>query len=1132
MAVKVSGVSLKVEGAASFKAELDKANAALRKNKAEMDKLDATYGKGSTDKEYLTQKQEQLTARLEAQKQRTEALRQAREAYATQADATAEGMEKLDLSILKSETQEAAYQRQLTQVTDALREQDEASQEAKQGQEQLGKSAKQAAQEAEAAAQRWEENAKKVSAAGKKLTTAVTMPIVGVGKTLTKEALALEDAMYTVATLPGVAVEELPAYTKAILAASDATGVAAQELAAAQYQAISAGQAAESSVDFVEKAAKAAKAGLTDTSTVVDGATSILNAWGEAAGGVDHVLDALAVTQNEGKTTIGDVAGQIGQLTGLAPQLNIALDDTLAAVAALTKNGVGTSQAINGLKAVMSNVIKPTTEAGKAAKQLGLDFSATALESKGLSGFLSDVMEKTGGDTEVLAQLFGSVEGLNQVMLLGGAAAGDYAQILGKIGTAAGAMEAAFSTRTSSGLEKLNASMNKLKNAGMGVAENLTPAVDAVTNLLGGVGDALGSMDAGSQQALVGLLGVTAATGPVLSATGKLMELAPKLKAAFSGPVGWITLAAGGLAALGIHLAGLKSPIDELITSIDGRLESLDVSVSSESVAAMTAAINGGIDAAQKEHELTVKINTQINEAGDMAENAFADGKMDYQEYKGFSTWVNTYVVPDIQAGKKKVAEERKAFIDALNGKVGEDGEPLTNAEKQEMADAAVAPMQAIVTQLENAKNDYQALLQEIYRNGGTATEEEMARMDELLVRIGTYQTELGILQDNALTFMHQQYDNVVAGYGTDTEVGGAVGFIGESYRQALLDAQTERAALTKERTEAVSALREASAGEEEMNRAVADYEAAMAALDSKDAQAAADMMAGYNEIFAGVARQNPEQAAWLKQASETITKLGELKAALDMLDAKAARGELKPEDMLPYQTEDWMDFWGEAVPGTSPYAMMSDPNLYYSEMREALAKAMEQAATELEGMTAEGDQAGTLMAALQSILTDVDMGSLDASQATGAFADALRLQLVTENGLDAIGTEAMDAIGGGAQAGAAEAGQAAGGALMGSIAGGIDGEKAEVLAALRGLMDEAQAAVSAGIGIPVFPVYSGFAGGAAGGTAGGAQAGNSYATNVTIMRADMTSRASIDALANSLDALSRARNAGVGIVK
>lgn len=51
MAVKVSGVSLKVEGAASFKAELDKANAALRKNKAEMDKLDATYGKGATDKE-------------------------------------------------------------------------------------------------------------------------------------------------------------------------------------------------------------------------------------------------------------------------------------------------------------------------------------------------------------------------------------------------------------------------------------------------------------------------------------------------------------------------------------------------------------------------------------------------------------------------------------------------------------------------------------------------------------------------------------------------------------------------------------------------------------------------------------------------------------------------------------------------------------------------------------------------------------------------------------------------------------------------------------------------------------------------------------------------------------------------
>ena len=286
MAIKVSGVSLKVEGAAAFKTELDKANSALRKNKAEMEKLDATYGKGSTDREYLSQRQEQLTARLEAQKMRTETLRQARDAYAAQADATAEGIEKLDLAVLKSETQEAAFQRQLNETNQALAQQEEAAQEAGDSQKQLAQDTAKAGAEADSAAKKWEQAAGKIGDVGKKLTVGVTTPLVGLGTMMVKEAMSLEDAMYTVATLPGVAAEEIPTYTQAILEASDATGVAAAELAAAQYQAISAGQAAESSVGFVEKAAKAAKAGLTDTSTVVDGATSILNAWGAAAGGV------------------------------------------------------------------------------------------------------------------------------------------------------------------------------------------------------------------------------------------------------------------------------------------------------------------------------------------------------------------------------------------------------------------------------------------------------------------------------------------------------------------------------------------------------------------------------------------------------------------------------------------------------------------------------------------------------------------------------------------------------------------------------------------------------------------------------------------------------------------------------
>ena len=65
-----------------------------------------------------------------------------------------------------------------------------------------------------------------------------------------------------------------------------------------------------------------------------------------------------------------------------------------------------------------SNVIKPSSDAAKMAAALGLDFSTAALQSTGFAGFLEDVKKATGGNTEQMAKLFGSVEALNTVLTL------------------------------------------------------------------------------------------------------------------------------------------------------------------------------------------------------------------------------------------------------------------------------------------------------------------------------------------------------------------------------------------------------------------------------------------------------------------------------------------------------------------------------------------------------------------------------------------------------------------------------------------------------------------------------------------------------------------------------------------
>lgn len=219
----------------------------------------------------------------------------------------------------------------------------------------------------------------------------------------------------TIADTTKVSMEELG---DAVLNLSNETGTAATELNEALYSAISAGADTAHAVDLVEVAVKAARGGFTDTETAVDGLTSALNAYGMETSDAEGLANKFLVTQNLGKTTFGELASSIGGVAPTANAAGVSIDELLSGVASLTANGIGTSEAMTGIKAALSNVIKPSSEAAKMAAQLGLDFSTAALQSKGLAGFLDDVSTATGGNMDQMAQLFGSVEALNTVLTL------------------------------------------------------------------------------------------------------------------------------------------------------------------------------------------------------------------------------------------------------------------------------------------------------------------------------------------------------------------------------------------------------------------------------------------------------------------------------------------------------------------------------------------------------------------------------------------------------------------------------------------------------------------------------------------------------------------------------------------
>lgn len=307
---------------------------------------------------------------------------------------------------------------------------------------------------------------------------AVSAALGGLAVYAIKSGAEYETSLAKVGTIADTSVKSLSELSKETLNLSNATGASASEINEALYSALSAGADTAHATDLVAVAVKSAKGGFTDTETAVDGLTSALNAYGMQTADAEGLANKFLVTQNLGKTTFGDLASSIGTVAPTAHAAGVSVDDLLASVASLTANGIGTSEAMTGMKAALSNVIKPTSDAQKMAKQLGIDFSAAALKSKGWAGFLQDIKEKTGGNTEQMSQLFGSVEALNSVLTLtsdNGMSLMN--ETLGTMKTDTHALDDAYNEMSDTLSNKVDVLKTNFKNLGIVVSQQMSGTV-------------------------------------------------------------------------------------------------------------------------------------------------------------------------------------------------------------------------------------------------------------------------------------------------------------------------------------------------------------------------------------------------------------------------------------------------------------------------------------------------------------------------------------------------------------------------------------------------------------------------------------------------------------------------------
>ena len=300
-------------------------------------------------------------------------------------------------------------------------------------------------------------------------------------------AFEFQSAISEVSTLVDEATFNMRGLEQAAIDQSAAFGGSATTQAKAFYQIISAGaKTASEANNTLTVANKLAVGGVTSVTVAADGLTSVLNAYGDKAGTATDVSDSLFVAMRAGKTTVGELAGALGRVAPLAAQTGVGFDELTAAISALTKGGIATSEATTGVRAILAAVAKPTKEASDLAKSLGINFSTAALETKGFGGFIDELVTKTGGSTDALAVLFGGVEALVPVMALSGQAGKDFTDIMGQMGSKAGATEEAFAKMAASPAFQAARLWSSLRSAVLlvtnQVVTGLVPAMKALAD--------------------------------------------------------------------------------------------------------------------------------------------------------------------------------------------------------------------------------------------------------------------------------------------------------------------------------------------------------------------------------------------------------------------------------------------------------------------------------------------------------------------------------------------------------------------------------------------------------------------------------------------------------------------------
>lgn len=497
MAGNIKGITIEFRGETTkLDAALRKINSEANKTQRELTSINKALKFNPTSVDLWRQKQQVLNEKIQQTEERQRTLKDA--------------LKKMDDSGISHESEEyRRFQRELIETESKLKV-------FKAQLREIGNV------KLKALSEQFKKVGKTSTDVGGKLTRNVTAPIAAAYGASIKAAMTYGDSIAKVATIADQSQVPIKTLSNEILNLSNESGKGASELAEATYQALSASVETKNVSGFVRQATGLAKAGFLDTADAVDVLTTVINAYGKSAEDADEIANMLIQTQNDGKTTVNELAQNMGQVIPTASALNIPLEQLAASYVLLTKQGINTANSTTQLRAMFNELSKDGSNVSKILKeQTGKSFGQLMQDGMSLGDVLKILNDSVDGNGEAFKNLWGNTRAGQGALALVNGGLEEFNEEAAKMLDSTGNVDKALSELATPGAAARKA-LNQLVNAGIQIGDVLAPYVEKAARAIQWLMDKFNSLSPEAQKTIVVIGAIAAAIGPLLTIVGTL----------------------------------------------------------------------------------------------------------------------------------------------------------------------------------------------------------------------------------------------------------------------------------------------------------------------------------------------------------------------------------------------------------------------------------------------------------------------------------------------------------------------------------------------------------------------------------------------------------------------------------